>query len=233
MTATRRERALLLKDWEVRAFMERRKTQFRRVVVPQPQWCYPGNATRSAVMHSGVDGPVATVGFGAACEQWRFGASPFGAPGDRLWVKEIWACTRELNGCSVKGMIAASDSIWYRASIPEFGATGILACHGQWRTPVSMPRCASRLTLEITGVRVERLQEISEAGARAEGITVLPLQDATDPSAWWESAPGLHQARTPQAAYLKLWDSFAPKGHGSSDNPWVWVTAVRLVEVGG
>lgn len=100
-----------------------------------------------------------------------------------------------------------------------------------WRPSIHMPRWASRITLEITGVRVERLQDISEADAKAEGITVLPLQNVDDPSAWWQSSPGENQARTPIASFRNLWDSInAKRGYSWESNPWVWVIEFKHLE---
>lgn len=98
----------------------------------------------------------------------------------------------------------------------------------RWRPSIHMPRLASRITLEITGVRVERLQEISEADAVAEGCARLPLQDG--PGAWWsadvDAGPALH-GRTARDAYRLLWESI--NGPGSwGENPWVWVIAFKV-----
>jgi hypothetical protein len=109
------------------------------------------------------------------------------------------------------------------------GRLWVPADYDIWQKRPSMPRWASRITLEITNVRVERLNEISKADAIAEGIQVLPLQSEDDPSAWYQSAPGVHQERTAQAAYRALWESI--NGDGSwAANPWVWVISFRRVK---
>lgn len=88
------------------------------------------------------------------------------------------------------------------------------------RPSLHMPRWASRITLEVTGVRVERLQEISEADARAEGLS-------TAPGGWWSGADGQAGA-TPRAAFALLWNSI--NGADSwNENPWVWVVEFRRV----
>ena len=102
----------------------------------------------------------------------------------------------------------------------------------RWTPSIHMPRWASRINLEITGVRIERLNDISEADAIAEGITELPLQKG-EPGAWWtanvEAGPSLH-GRTPVDAFRKLWESI--NGAGSWDaNPYVWV--VEFKRIGG
>jgi len=85
--------------------------------------------------------------------------------------------------------------------------------------PGSLMRTLSRQpeSLRIKSVRIERLQEISEADAIAEGARPLPLQSADDPSAWWEIDFGQHQCRTPRGVIRSLWQS------SWDANPWVWV----------
>jgi hypothetical protein len=112
-------------------------------------------------------------------------------PGDRLWVRETW---QQPALCEVQ----------YRATDTTRIGHWHPAC-GPWRPSNQMPRWASRLTLTVTGVKVERLQAISEDDARAEGISVLPFQDQADPSAWWQSGPGENQARSASASFRRLW----------------------------
>jgi hypothetical protein len=174
---------------------------------------------------------------------------PYGKPGDRLWVRETFAIEHSVesdqppphnDGRPLKRRPAddcdAIQPLWrqahYRATDPapelvyEDGPAGGREDEigARWRPSIHMPRWASRITLEVTGVRVERLRDISDADARAEGIQELSLQEG-EPGAWWtgwrdKGAP-LH-GRTPQAAYRLLWESI--NGPGSWDaNPWVWV----------
>ena len=121
-------------------------------------------------------------------------ACPYGQPGDRLWVRETF-------GFSGSGYI---PDIHFRATNPE---APIL---GRWHPSIHMRRIDSRITLEITSVRVERLQEISEADAQAEGIT----------SAECLECDGFVNA------FSKLWEQI--NGPGSWDaNPWVWAIEFR------
>jgi hypothetical protein len=149
---------------------------------------------------------------------------PYVEPGDRLWVRETW------------GLAAHTDPTdWHRGSIVGVSVDEIAerwriehradwevedgTCY--WRPAIYMPRWASRIALLITDVRVQRLQEIIEADARAEGVHVLPLQSGS--GAWWTAdvaagAP-LH-GRDPIAAFRKIWDSInGERGSWASDQP--------------
>jgi hypothetical protein len=100
-----------------------------------------------------------------------------------------------------------------------------------WLSPVRMPRWASRLTLEITEVRLQRLQEISEADARAEGVRELPLQEGQQ-GAWWTAdalAGSEMHATDPVSAYRKSWDSGKRSRPLWANNPWVWAIAFSRV----
>ena len=146
---------------------------------------------------------------------------PYGLPGDRLWVRETFA--------KIDGQTRPWIETDYRATYAHGDRLGDhLGIKKRWTPAIHMPRAASRITLEITEVRVERLQEISEADAVAEGCARLPLQDG--PGAWWsadvDAGPALH-GRTARDAYRLLWESI--NGPGSWDaNPWVWVIAFKV-----
>jgi hypothetical protein len=144
-------------------------------------------------------------------------ACPYGVPGDRLWVKETY-------GSLLEDSRTDSECIVYRADEEIDGMV--------WSPSMFMPRRYSRLTLTIKSVRVERVQDISEADAKAEGISVLPLQDESDPSAWYQSEPGVHQGRSARASYAMLWDSInAKRGYSWESNPWAWVIEFERQEV--
>jgi hypothetical protein len=140
---------------------------------------------------------------------------PYGTPGDRLWVRETFA----------QGVEGCPGGISYRAD--HFDPKGDGPAHPmKWRPSIFMPRASSRILLEITDVRVQRLQEISDEDARAEGIKELALQ-ADEPGAWWTAAPDRRfHSRTPRGAFLRLWREI--HGDGSWDaNPWVWAITFR------
>ena len=152
-------------------------------------------------------------------EQYIVKLCPYGQPGDRLWVRETWAAPHAYDHLPPR-MISQEARIHYTAT-EERG--GLL-----WRPSIHMPRWVSRITLEITAVRVERLQDISEADALAEGI-YKPLG-----SQFWHTNPSANilPGETPQWAYRNLWESIS--GPCSWDaNPWVWVVEFKRHEQAG
>jgi len=196
-----KERPILFSGPMIRAILADTKTQTRRVVKPAP--CL----TRGMQTHE-----FAVGGHDYRC--------PYGVPGDRLWVRETFA----------DGVEGCPGGISYRANHCDPKGDGP-AHPMKWRPSIFMPRAASRILLEVTDVRVERLQEISEGDAKAEGITELSLQ-GDEPGAWWTAAPhrSMH-SRTPRGAFLRLWRSI--HGDGSWDaNPWVWVVSFRRIDGG-
>lgn len=202
------ERPIPLRSHEVRAILAGTKTQTRRVVKQQPQRCERGVLmwTVSKYRKIGFQARDVHPDLHEFC--------PYGQPGDRLWVRETWAQHPQ-----------SASTVFYRATVEA--EPGFPVWDGPWRPSIHMPRSASRITLEITGVRVERLQDISEADALAEGIR---MQTTTG----WFSVAGLGGAgTTAKAAYALLWESI--NGPGSWDaNPWVWVVEFkRLREAAG
>jgi hypothetical protein len=153
-------------------------------------------------------------GFSPGCPEGWVIPCPYG---DRLWVRE-----------SFRYYLGAPLEVAYEA---DGGYSDGL---GKLRPSIHMPRWASRLTLEITKIRVERVRDISKDDALAEGISVLPLQSADDPSAWFQSSPGVNQERTAQASYRALWDKLNAKREDGkyawAANPWVWVLEFTRLE---
>lgn len=140
---------------------------------------------------------------------------PYGQPGDRLWVREtfqgpMWfGDDKPVNSHTQKYCYYKADG----DGAPEYmDADDNLVC--RWKPSIHMPRWASRITLEITGVRVERLRDISDDDSLAEGI--------------YPTKTGLYPG-SPRAAYEELWGSI--NGPGSwAYNPFVWVIEFRRVE---
>jgi hypothetical protein len=131
---------------------------------------------------------------------------PYGKIGDRLYVRETWAGLE----------IGDATAYAYRADMPEEGKDA-----DRWRPSIHMPRAASRITLEITNVRCERVQDISEADVLAEGITVDRAAKWTGIP--WSSMPDLY------TAFRYCWDHLNADRAPWDSNPWVWVISFRRV----
>lgn len=148
---------------------------------------------------------------------------PYGVPGDRLWLRETWYCDHvfaRTRGTDAE--IAAWRKMLY------FGADYLTPQDWSnadewsertpaWRPSIHMPRWASRCTLQITSVRAQRLQNISEDDALAEGV---------DPYEW----PGGPANPSARDAYAELWDRINGKRASWSSNPWVWAIGFKRVD---
>ena len=196
-----KERPILFSAPMVRALLDGTKTQTRRV-------CKPAEAAGLSFVVE-VPDPLER---GQVYNGSHFGneeggvqfACPYGGIGDQLWVRETWAPL-------TTGHAFAADPVW--TASPS----------GRWHPSIHMPRAASRIDLEVTGVRVERLQDISEADARAEGAREC------DPVSGREVLlAGPSQRGSFVLHYRDIWEQI--NGAGSWDaNPWVWVVMFRRV----
>ena len=236
----------------VRAILNGRKTQTRRVLKSQPRWIdNPADCAGWYWEHpKKINGfrPVESWGENTPAE-WleKFIAPhcPYGQPGDRLWVREAWADCVKGGEDALGGM--KYDSPWYRADADAYGLLGhdgigpVYAEELLWRPSSNMPRWASRILLEITAVRIERLHDISEADAKAEGLKAfskggrafkygIPGDDGLpgqDDDGW----PWAEWNTNAVAAFQKLWEQHYPVAPKSWDeNPWVWVIEFRQVQ---
>lgn len=169
-------------------------------------------------------------------------ASPYGGRGDRLWVREAWRTADTLDPLSPSAIADKCLDAGYRKPWAPlqweadgsknkdwrgFGpGNGIVVGPGKLRPGMFMPLWASRITLEVTGVRVERLQDISEADAIAEGVETPPTP------AEYRDACGelvLPSRRTAREAYRVLWEQINGPESWSA-NPWVWVVKFKRLE---
>lgn len=210
-----KERPILFSGPMVRALLAGTKTQTRRVVKPTP----PAGADSFGTYyhpdprpHFWAFGGDALMDFAVPC--------PYGQPGDRLWVRETWGYF----GGDEYLYQQDTGSVGYRASQVD-GLDHIPG--GRWRPSIHMPRWASRITLEVTGVRVERLQGISDADAVAEGI------EKQEDGIGWKRGPisGDHPntaTRTafPKIAFQSLWESINGPDSWAA-NPWVWAVEFK------
>jgi hypothetical protein len=184
-----KERPILFSGPMVRAILDGRKTQTRRIVRGTI-----GERDGVAVLEGQtIEGNPAVLG---QCQ--------YGRPGDRLWVRETWS--------------QPGGRLHYRADEVDHGEVHV------WVPSIHMPRRYSRLSLEITEVRVQRLQEISEADARAEGAPVGEKLPGTV-----NGEPAEVMALDPRLAFLWLWDSINGKRAPWSSNPWVWALTFKRV----
>lgn len=174
-----KERPILFSAPMVRAILDGRKTQTRRVVKDNHlRGCQP--------------------------EDYLLSLCPYGQRGDRLWVRETWQTWKEFDRVRPAN-ISNQAEIQYPATYDGWDS--------RIRLPIHMPRWASRITLKITGVRVERLQDISRGDAMAEGCPFANTADGPNPRQW----------------YADLWEQI--NGEGSWDaNPWVWVIEFKRVK---
>jgi hypothetical protein len=221
------EKPILMSGPMVRALLAGTKTQTRRAVKPQPspEWYPVVQRYHPAIERRGEVVPGPEV-FGAA-DELDGRPCPYGAPGDRLWVKETWSAPPTYDAAKPTDL-AEDTPIRYAAEGAVRGvserfvdADGLIAI-GRLRPSIFMRRWMSRITLEITDVRVQRLQEIGEEDARAEGVTAAPFCKAGRPA-------GMEHAE----AFEDLWGSINGEREGCSwaANPWVWVISFRRVEV--
>lgn len=215
-----KERPILFSGAMVRAILEGRKTQARRVVKnpPAAQFC----GLKSSLGYPASEGST-WAGFGNPSDP-MYVRCPYGQPGDRLWVKEsFWGC--DLPGYGDQPCVVYDDE-WTGKDYHPAEARPWARRFG--RIPsIHMPRDACRLVLEVTGVRVERLQSISEDDALAEGIDTEG-DDYLNGEGWKAAGSAISPERY---AFASLWRRI--NGDASWDaNPWVWVVEFRKVAHG-
>lgn len=233
-----KEKPMLYAGPMVRALLEDRKTQTRRMIKPQP-FLSDRNPPRFTDTEKGdifiapdlfpssgmssAGGPSDSVVFCIAMSRGSFrclGKQDFCeqyAPhpvGSRIWAKETFKT------------VPVGNHVVYRADNPLNHADEVDRAFGPWKPSIFMPRWASRITLEVTAVRVERLNDISEADALAEGITWpdvdgKPYRPPID-------LTGMSDLRLAAKCYAELWESI--NGRGSwAKNPMVWVYEFKRV----
>jgi len=240
------ERPILFNGAMTRALLDGRKGQTRRLVKSPhadeaDRWNY--DAERG-LWESGVNGE------GGACAHGDWVRCPFGTVGDRLWVRETWQYADWTEDGLPRIRYQANAGTRWCERIPSDWCEELLMTWGdlsdpsnfdidgkaadrRWRPSIHMPSWASRLTLEITGVRVERLQDITEADAQAEGVEpYTPPQGHISPEQR-VPGPGFEDARLGdqphRLPFADLWEQI--NGDGSWDaNPWVWALTFKRVE---
>jgi hypothetical protein len=209
-----KERSILFKGEMVRAIREGRKTQTRRIVNPQPPETCPVFAgyTMDSTHTPDVGKFVWADSNSVLIKTTHRVACPHGQAGDRLWVREKFAPMKD------GGAIYAADHEGWDVD-------------WKWKPSIHMPRWASRINLDVTGVRVEKLQDISEADAVAEGIELISgAMNPRDYTGCWKDYTGKQAYwNSPIDSYHSLWESI--NGPGSWGlNSWVWVVGFKKVD---
>jgi len=212
-----KERPILFSAPMVRALLGGTKTQTRRIVKTEVAL---GREALFAPRGSNKHAPTFLLPDAA---DLAVGYCPYGRPGDLLWVRETF---------SPVPMVWTEGGVDHRSDFAYLATGDIIGCH-KWRPSVHMPRSASRITLEITGVRVERLQDISEADALAEGVFKKIGSSPGGEMDIVETATGstLYYAAPTQAReeFRHLWGQI--NGHDSwTENPWVWIVEFRRIK---
>ena len=241
-----KERPILFSGPMVRAILDGRKTQTRRVVKPQPvgrQRVIEGLAHVTHGMNPADDGALWYVGdcISAGVEI----RCPFGSPGDRLWVRETLRWSHNEGQCThgIQHPPEPSDLLYdANNEYVEVGTEeqwSALPARSERIPSIHMPRWASRLTLEVVSVRVERLQEISdldllaegwpaaaEVARGCEGPEAFPFQGVTRGDLL---RGGVENPDTAIEWFAEEWDSM--NGNGAwGKNPWVWVVEFKRSE---
>ncbi len=224
------ERPILFSGPMVRAILDGRKTQTRRVFKHQPEEDRSRLVVGSyhpTIIVRGEEAPGAET-FGAYSDDGDFALPcPYGVVGDRLWVRETHSifdlrpesCDTEFSAyptgpCPVAVGYFADDSSREITITPEQWREPFDCDHVIPRPSIHMPRWASRITLEITAIRVERIRDISAEDCRAEGVDG---GDSTNELGW-------------RYSFGSLWNSINEKrGYGWDANPWVWAISFRRV----
>lgn len=213
-----KERPILFSSPMVKAILDGTKLQTRRVMKVQPKTSDSRLAFSMSSTERDQIGKFRWIqiqnDIPVESTSTDYFACPYGRKGERLWVRETFA---EFAG------ILDKNPYVYRAD-GTFDTPAKEHLEGnKWRPSIFMPREASRITLEITNVRVERLQDISEEDAEAEGLLDEDhsLCEKYGLASSWTSCRDLFQ---------RLWEEINGKKHPWSSNPWVWVVEFRKID---
>lgn len=243
------DRPILFSAPMVRALLAGRKTQTRRLLKPQPPaWIYPGDkpgysclTPRGHIEFRGCYIDDDGVDHGPASKFVKLAFQK----GDRLWVKETWQVGMTDDGPCV-AYRADSNRIYPEFTGPSEGAgptfdydahpakawrhghwIADVEARGPWSSTLHMPRWASRLTLTVTDVRVQRLQDCSEADAMAEGV--IEYEPTMEDPAEFSAFEGTDVFNNAVSAYHDLWNRINGAGAWEA-NPWVVAVTFKVRE---
>jgi hypothetical protein len=204
-------RPILFSAPMVRALLNGSKTQTRRIVKPQ------GAAMRPMLEADGTPRGDWFISYPKFARVGNTGFKcPYGRPGDHLWVRETWASVpaTAYRGVEVYQTVNPNDANEAAIYAAEWDRSG----PARWRPSIHMPRWASRITLEVTKVRAERLNEISNFDCKSEGIDIDKVVSYQRAGA---DRPAAH-------AYRDIWEDINGPGSWAA-NPWVWCVEFRTV----
>lgn len=220
------ERGMIFNSEMVRAILDGRKTQTRRIMAPQP----------ADDIERGIFPNPEAIGWESSLRH-KHGSTtahfcPYGKPGDRIWVRETFQ--GPLFDYDLMDSYCKDPTPFEKPEFCVYKADGVPApefydaddeLHCCWRPSIHMPRWASRILLEITDVRVERLNAISQENAQAEGMELTGWRPTySDPDSGGE-------VMTPYDNFAELWSSIYGDESWKA-NPWVWVIEFKRVEGG-
>lgn len=231
------ERPIIFSGEMIKAILEGRKTQTRRIIKPQPRLVAPDSITI----------PNYCSG------EW---ACPHGHSGEKLWVRESWrvgawqedegkiAVDYKADGyCRRKWLTVENQELfmrlWQQSTDDAQKVFGRLERYKwqpgespcRWRSARFMPRWASRITLKIINIRPERLQRITSKDALAEGIKNIDPQSKTYDKPYYQDYRREDACTSnPVKSFITLWDSINDKTHPWKDNPWVWVIEFKRIK---
>ncbi|EIX9519378.1 hypothetical protein [Klebsiella pneumoniae] len=217
-----KERGMIFNGEMVRAILDGRKTQTRRIMAPQP----------ADDIERGIFPNPEAIGWKSSLRH-KHGSTtahfcPYGKPGDRIWVREAFRVHSRATDVATLVYKASERNSWTEQThrVPV-SVCNKPATPEKWTPSLHMPRWASRILLEITDVRVERLNTISEEDARAEGIIDGGCLNCGEPEPCGCANPD------PDAtdAFAYLWQSIYGQENWNA-NPWVWVIEFKRVEGG-
>lgn len=223
----------------VHAILAGIKTQTRRVLNPQPvchcdeferpferhelmgpEWYAPAIWDTNGELDAGPE----IFGIYDTCGESGW-SCPY-VPGRKLWVREAWAVDQQRNG-QRPSELPDDLEVWYRAGGSRYDVPNSYWQRGKWRSPIFMPRWASRLTLEVTAVKLERLQDITEADAIAEGIDQWSYGRGGNN---WGGGPNCETTRDPVTAFSWVWDAINGHKHPWASNPWVFAVTFERID---
>ena len=224
------EKPVIFRAYQIPKIIDGSKTRFSEVIKPQPQICH-WNSFSSYKLN--IYPKITTEGLffkfihsinenGKRNQESEWIKSPYQV-GDLLWVRETWAVGKGYD--SLKPSLIPDVSYlrkWYKAETSLIEKHGV----GKWRSPLFMPKRFARIWLEVTAVKAERLQDISESDIVAEGI--VKSRGRYNIARYQFSRIG-NQRGTGIEAFVEGWDSINPK-HPWSNNDWVFANTFKRIE---